>query len=204
MHRFIVTFSRSINRPASTIPYARTATSISEKRVAAYVPSLPPILHPCRVQEPKRGNGKNRGQFNSQEGRLIFVRGVRASLKATRHKTAKTRRAGTRVNAAKVEKPRESPRVALIPVSSSPMLTHLDNGDEAIIFSAPEARYVSMRIKLTDLMRIPIASDLLPTSLRAPILPFPTLAKITPFVRDSSESFSPLRFASFRSPGQPD
>ena len=129
---------------------------------------------------------------------------MRASLKATRHKTAKTRRAGTRVNAAKVEKPRESPRVALIPVSSSPMLTHLDNGDEAIIFSAPEARYVSMRIKLTDLMRIPIASDLLPTSLRAPILPFPTLAKITPFVRDSSESFSPLRFASFRSPGQPD
>lgn len=41
------------------------------------------------------------------------------------------------------------------------MLTHLDNGDEAIIFSAPEARYVSMRIRLSDLMWIPIVSDLL-------------------------------------------
>lgn len=45
------------------------------------------------------------------------------------------------------------------------MLTHLDNGDEAIIFSAPEARYVSMRIRLSDLMWIPIVSDLLSTLL---------------------------------------
>lgn len=43
--------------------------------------------------------------------------------------------------------------------------THLDNGDEAIIFSAPEARYVSMRISLSDLMWIPIVSDLLSTLL---------------------------------------
>lgn len=47
------------------------------------------------------------------------------------------------------------------PSLSPPMLTHLDNGDEAIIFSAPEARYVSMRISLSDLMWIPIVSDLL-------------------------------------------
>ncbi|KZC14726.1 hypothetical protein WN55_07475 [Dufourea novaeangliae] len=74
-----------------------------------------------------------------------------ASLKSTRHKTA-----------------RETVRVR---ESFSPMLTHLDNGDEAIIFSAPEARYVSMRIRLTDLMWIPIVSDLLLTLLLAEIHP---------------------------------
>jgi len=62
-------------------------------------------------------------------------------------------------------KPRGSPRVALIRSPSLPRLTpplaRPDNGDEAIIFSAPEARYVSMRISLSDLMWIPIASDLL-------------------------------------------
>lgn len=53
------------------------------------------------------------------------------------------------------------------------MLTHLDNGDEAIIFSAPEARYVSMRIRLSDLMWIPIVSDLLSTLLfRRDITPY--------------------------------
>ena len=57
------------------------------------------------------------------------------------------------------------PEGGINPPSLSPMLTHLDNGDEAIIFSAPEARYVSMRIRLSDLMWIPIVSDLLLTLL---------------------------------------
>ncbi|TGZ46097.1 Uncharacterized protein DBV15_08163 [Temnothorax longispinosus] len=51
------------------------------------------------------------------------------------------------------------PEGGVNPPSLSPMLTHLDNGDEAIIFSAPKARYVSMRIRLSDLMWILIHQD---------------------------------------------
>lgn len=55
----------------------------------------------------------------------------------------------------KAERAFESPRVALIR-ASSPSVPHPSSPEEeAIIFSAPKARYVSMRISLTDLMPIP-------------------------------------------------
>lgn len=45
--------------------------------------------------------------------------------------------------------------------SINPTSTYPSREDEAIIFSAPEALFASMRIRLRDLMWIPMASDLL-------------------------------------------
>lgn len=86
-------------------------------------------------------------------------------LKSIRHKTARANTRLKRGGYSKGGKATWIPEGGINPPSLSPMLTHLDNGDEAIIFSAPEARYVSMRIRLSDLMWIPIVSDLLSTSL---------------------------------------
>lgn len=113
----------------------------------------------------------NSGEAISGKCQLIFVKGKRG-LKSIRHKTA---RANTRLKRGYSEGGKATwiPEGGINPPSLSPMLTHLDNGDEAIIFSAPEARYVSMRIRLSDLMWIPIVSDLLLTSLsRREIQPY--------------------------------
>lgn len=102
----------------------------------------------------------NFGEAISGKRQLIFVKGEQG-LKSIRHKTA---RANTRLKRGGYSEGRKAtwiPEGGINPPSLSPMLTHLDNGDEAIIFSAPEARYVSMRIRLSDLMWIPIVSDLL-------------------------------------------
>lgn len=106
----------------------------------------------------------NSGEAISGKCRLIFVKGERG-LKSIRHKTARANTRLKRGGYSEGGKATWIPEGGINPPSLSPMLTHLDNGDEAIIFSAPEARYVSMRIRLSDLMWIPIVSDLLSTSL---------------------------------------
>lgn len=105
-----------------------------------------------------------RGEAISGKCRLIFVKGERG-LKSIRHKTARANTRLKRGGYSEGGKATWIPEGGINPPSLSPMLTHLDNGDEAIIFSAPEARYVSMRIRLSDLMWIPIVSDLLSASL---------------------------------------
>ncbi|KYM79918.1 hypothetical protein ALC53_09623 [Atta colombica] len=93
----------------------------------------------------------NSGKAISSKCRLIFVKGERG-LKSIRHKTA---RANTRLERGEYSEGGKAtwiPEGGINPPSLSLMLTHLDNGDEAIIFSAPKARYVSMRIRLSDLM----------------------------------------------------
>lgn len=106
----------------------------------------------------------NSGKAISGKCRLILVKGERG-LKSIRHKTARANTRLKRGGYSEGGKATWIPEGGINPLSLSPMLTHLDNGDEAIIFSAPEARYVSMRIRLSDLMWIPIVSDLLSTSL---------------------------------------
>lgn len=102
----------------------------------------------------------NSGKAISGKCRLIFVKGERG-LKSIRHKTARANTGLKRGGYSEGGKATWIPEGGINPPSLSPMLTHLDNGDEAIIFSAPEARYVSMRIRLSDLMWISIVSDLL-------------------------------------------
>ena len=124
----------------------------------------------------------NLGKVSVQANRLIFVRGERG-LKSIKHKTARAntglKRGGYSSEGGKAT---WIPEGGINPPSLSPMLTHLDNGDEAIIFSAPEARYVSMRIRLSDLMWIPIVSDLLSTSLSRRDTPLFRLWRLQPSV----------------------
>lgn len=111
-----------------------------------------------------RSISNNSGEAISSKCRLISVKGERG-LKSIRHKTARANTGLKRGGYSEGGKATWIPEGGINPPSLSPMLTHLDNGDEAIIFSAPEARYVSMRIRLSDLMWIPIVSDLLSTLL---------------------------------------
>ncbi|EGI62424.1 hypothetical protein G5I_09208 [Acromyrmex echinatior] len=93
----------------------------------------------------------NSGKAISSKCRLIFVKGERG-LKSIRHKIARANTGLERGEYSEGGKATWIPEGGINPPSLSLMLTHLDNGDEAIIFSAPEARYVSMRIRLSDLM----------------------------------------------------